>query len=224
MASIISQQPQISQAQLSPDQQKSLQDCTEFTSQEHTLSGFAGTGKSTLLAAIRNQCKHQGKTVQVCASTHKAVAVLAEKLNCDVTTFHALIGLRVSFDAGSGEMKLTLKGKNKIEFGAVVIIDESSMISFAELQHVRKAAQAKRAKILFVGDPYQLAPVKGSGSPALTQPKSRSELTTLHRQSEGNPLLEYTEAYRRVLHGEPFPEIVERFKDGCGVQVLDRDE
>jgi ATP-dependent exoDNAse (exonuclease V) alpha subunit len=218
--SIIKQQ-QKSVKDYSADQAAAFAECISFSG-EHALIGHAGTGKTYLLGAVANWHQSKGIKVHVTASTHKAAAVLSEKMDYDVATYHSVCGLRVSFDASTGQMKLTLKGKSKIEYRSLWIIDEASMISHEELKHVRNAARAKSARVLFVGDPYQLAPVKGIGSPALTQPK-HSRLTTLHRQADDNPLLDSTHAFREVLEGFPFPDITERYSHGQGVQVLDRD-
>jgi ATP-dependent exoDNAse (exonuclease V) alpha subunit len=46
---------------------------------------------------------------------------------------------------------------------SVVIVDEASMVGTPDLKKLLSAAVAGRAKMVLVGDPYQLSPVKARG-------------------------------------------------------------
>ena len=54
------------------------------------LLGHAGTGKTTVLAALRHALEARGKTVAIGAPTHRAALVLRQKGIADATTVHSL--------------------------------------------------------------------------------------------------------------------------------------
>ena len=94
--------------------------------QRHLLTGFAGTGKTTLMQAVVRSLVDKGVPVVVTAPTHKAVHVLAGKLaeaglsNVESMTIHSLLGLKPA--AGDSERSvLKRSGRSKTdEFKAVV--------------------------------------------------------------------------------------------------------
>ena len=104
--------------------------------------------------------------VLVTAPTHKALAVLGDKLghtDCELMTTQAALGLKL-IEMDSGDQRLQKDSKPKIEQYELVVVDEASMLHpdiFAAT-----LASRMRARILFVGDPAQLAPV-GSDEPSL---------------------------------------------------------
>lgn len=196
---------QINTENLSPDQVAALQECVSFSTMWHSLTGFGGTGKTTLIRYIYSVLIDRGEPVVVSASTNKACAVLTEKIGAQVKTWHSVAGY-ILRKARDGQLQLFKKRESELVCGGTWIIDEASMISHSELKIILTTAEAKRVRVLFVGDPWQLLPVKGSDSPALTNAHSKSQLIILHRQAEGNSIIALSHAFRRVIDGAPFPD------------------
>jgi len=133
------------------------------TNRISVLIGDAGTGKTTVLAAL---CKHKEiKTkVQLLAPTGKARVRMwdATGKKYDTNTIAGYLIDDKCFDWNTGRYKIPEKSKVELS-GVNVIIDESSMLTSEMFAAVLKScSQAKR--IIFVGDPNQLPPI-GSGKP-----------------------------------------------------------
>ena len=133
------------------------------TNKISVLIGDAGTGKTTVLAAL---CKHSDiKTkVQLLAPTGKARVRMwdATGKQYDTNTIAGYLIADKCFDWDTGRYKVPEKSKTELA-GANVIIDESSMLTSEMFAAVLKScSQAQR--IIFVGDPNQLPPI-GCGKP-----------------------------------------------------------
>jgi len=165
----------------------------------HLLTGYAGTGKTTLMQAVVKALKAKRVKVVVTAPTHKAVQVLAKKLDeagissVKAMTIHALLGLKPT--AGDSE-KSVLKRSGRSQAGEydAVIIDECSMIG-SDL-HAFLDNDLHRQWVLFVGDPAQLPPVGEVAAPCFAI-ENRSNLAQIVRQAEGNPILQAATALRQ---------------------------
>ncbi len=168
----------------------------------HLLTGFAGSGKTTLMQALAKRLLAARHSVVLTAPTHKAVAVLARKLReagisgVECVTVHSLLSLtpkprgdRLIFE----RRKLADPVKQD-----VVVIDEASMVSEEMLVHIRRHLQEQF--VLFVGDPAQLPPVGEIASQTFETP-GRSHLDTIVRQAEGNPILAAAHIIRRSQGG-----------------------
>lgn len=127
-----------------------------------TLSGYAGTGKTTLMEIMARKC-YGKKSVHFCATTHKAAGVLREKVGTKVTTVNSLFGILVRTDMDGDHYdvsrKSTENGDDKVKPGSVIVIDEASMLSERNYMDIVSKADFKKCKIIFVGDPAQLSPV-----------------------------------------------------------------
>ena len=165
------------------------------------LTGSAGTGKTTTVYEIVNKLSKMlpRPNVQLCATTHRAAAVLKSVVGAEVTTAHSAFKLKPSVTKYGKEV-LKLAGRCDIPMGSVVVIDESSMIGNAFLLAIVETVKALKLKILFVGDNYQLPPPKDicsifDGSlPVFT-------LTHVHRQAVNNPILDKAIEYREFIEG-----------------------
>ena len=134
-----------------------------------TLSGYAGTGKTSLMEMIAKKSKMLYRPVIFCASTNKAAAVLNERVRKSgfkAETLHKIFGIQVAQDEKSlyyntKNLKNSVKRLEdiNIEHGTTVIIDEASMINEENYDILNKVAKAKNLKIIYVGDEAQLAPV-----------------------------------------------------------------
>lgn len=157
------------------------------------LVGYAGTGKTYLVAKVAEFLRDRGYQVEVAAPTHKAAGVLEEKLEgFEVKTIHSLLGLRLEHDMEDDTGGRILKaGDPKIKRGTVVICDEASMIG-EDLQKQIRAMPA--VQWIFVGDSAQLPPVGEKKSDLLNNPDA--VLSTVLRQEADSMILEMATAIR----------------------------
>lgn len=179
-----------------------------------TLSGYAGVGKTTVLAHVVQRLVDAGVACIVLAPTHKALSVLAEKLGdaaVEMSTLHAALAMKVK-DLPDGLQETQDTGEpGSLKDFELAIIDEASMVSasmFATALHKRG-----RCKLLFVGDPAQLPPVdqskaeRGAGareqlqlSPAFgDQVRLQWRMTEVVRQARENPIIRLATAARQCI-------------------------
>jgi exodeoxyribonuclease-5 len=140
-----------------------------------TVGGFAGTGKSTLLAiALPNLKNSDGSDVRVsyCAYTGKAANVLMMK-GLDASTIHSLI--YNAFPDKHGKFIFELKDREDVGC-EIIVVDEASMIP----KDMQEDLESLRIPILYTGDHGQLPPVKGYGN-VMNDPIFKLE--TPHRQA-----------------------------------------
>lgn len=138
------------------------------------LKGYAGTGKTSLIAALTSYLQQFNfKTVSL-APTGRAAKVLSAYSGKRATTIHKHIYTRVELDHGSWFFEL----KENKSRNTVFIVDEASMIGGEESGGLRPGKslmedlfsfvfEGKGCRLLFVGDVAQLPPVGLSDSPAL---------------------------------------------------------
>lgn len=166
--------------------------------ERHLLKGSAGTGKSFLMERVVRNVLARKRSVVTTATTHKAVAVQQRIMrraglgHVECRTIDSLLSLRPKPNADRIEF-VRAKDAKPVEQD-VVIVDECGMADADKMVHIRR--HLPLSFVLFVGDPAQLPPV-GERESQSFQVKSRSELTTIVRQAEGNPILEAATAIRR---------------------------
>ena len=152
------------------DQQKiALQKLDDFANDRSktaiTLSGYAGTGKTSLMEMVAQKLRRRHNVV-FSATTHQAAGVLKSKVGkygFDTRTVNSLFGINVSTDLTGKNYDTRKKvrnyGDDKLQYGDIVIIDEASMLSDENYNDVVDIAKNRNAKVIFVGDKAQLAPV-----------------------------------------------------------------
>jgi conjugative relaxase-like TrwC/TraI family protein len=136
---------------LSPDQERAIRAVATSPFLVQPLQAPAGAGKTHSLKALRAAAHRARKQVLVLAPTGKAVDE--------------------AMGEGAGDRGLTVaKALNLIadnqlavDRQTVVVVDEASMSGTPELKKLLSAAILGRAKMVLVGDTYQLAPVKARG-------------------------------------------------------------
>lgn len=179
---------------LSKDQEKALKDILEWFKKDKekmgfvTLGGFAGTGKTTLIAILRQELAKINKDLKVgfVAYTGKAARVLKTKLKeqniilkgDSVSTIHSLIYSPIINDK---DEIIGWQTKEEIEPN-LIIVDESSMVDETIWHHLLKY----KIPIIAVGDHGQLPPIKGNFN--LMQ-KPHLKLEEIHRQARENPII-----------------------------------
>lgn len=131
-----------------------------------TLSGYAGTGKTSLMEIIAKKGMKQHRPVVFCATTNKAAAVLNERVSkagFKAATLNKVFGISVEVDSNSS----TYNARNLVNVlkdaditpGTTVVIDEASMINEENYGILNNIAKRNSLKIIYVGDEAQLAPV-----------------------------------------------------------------
>ena len=131
-----------------------------------TLSGYAGTGKTSLMEIIAKKGGKQHRPVVFCATTNKAAAVLNERVSkagFKAATLNKVFGISVEVDSNSS----TYNARNLVNVlkdaditpGTTVVIDEASMINEENYGILNNIAKRNSLKIIYVGDEAQLAPV-----------------------------------------------------------------
>lgn len=118
------------------------------------ISGYAGSGKSTLVKFIVEALQGLGvpeKKIGYACYTGKAAQVLIDKGNKNAVTLHQLLYKAVLMP--NGHYKFSPRGI--IEYD-VVVVDECSM---APNFIIKELAKYKGVYCIFVGDPGQLPPI-----------------------------------------------------------------
>lgn len=174
------------------------------------VQGLAGTGKTYMLSAAREVWEKNGYTVRGASFTGKAAEGLQLDANIDSSTIHSMLN-RLEKEAGNaiyGEdytKKTTwnfagLKAGEKQE---VWVIDEVGLTDNNLMLHLEKAAMAKQAKVVMVGDYQQLSPVgAGNAYSSLVQSGQISTcfLSDIRRQKNESLLQAVRESVKGDIH------------------------
>lgn len=195
--------------QLTPDQAQVFEAIKAFAVGDGpalaTLSGYAGTGKTTIVGELVRAL--ESVRMAVSAPTNKAVTVLREKTgesHAEFATIHSLLGLRLK-ETPDGQQTCEPEGEASLHGYQVAIVDECSMLDenlFASI-----LSRRGQCRVLFVGDPAQLAPVaarRGELSPTFGPlVKAHHALTEVVRQARENPIIRIaTMARERISCGQ----------------------
>lgn len=172
-----------------------------------TLSGYAGTGKSTLVSIFDKYLKMHHISPVYSAPTHRANAVTQmNNPEAKVSTLHSLFGLSPVIDLTDNiydlrKLKNEQKSKPKLKDNKILIIDESSMISKALYKFIEEYKNEHNVKVIYVGDQAQLSPVNDDSiSPVFTGNQTKIQLTKVERTGDNAILEEST----RLRNGEDF--------------------
>jgi len=132
--------------------------------------GYAGAGKSTMLAAAREAWEAQGYAVHGAALSGKAAEGLEESSGIKSRTL-------ASWDRG------WQNDRSQLSRGDVFVIDEAGMVGSRQLARFVTEAEARGAKIVLVGDSEQLQAI-GAGAPfrAIAEQVGHAELSEVRRQ------------------------------------------
>lgn len=176
---------------LNSEQEKILQQLIEWRKSGQpylTLGGYAGTGKTTLVAHFRKLLEKdkKGLSVAFCSYTGKAARVLEGKLveagavypKDSVSTIHSLIYSPI---IDSKEEIIGWERRDEIIVD-LIIVDEASMVD----QAIWKDLSSYNIPIIAVGDHGQLPPIKGSFN-LMQNPQLK--LNEIHRQARENPII-----------------------------------
>lgn len=208
------------------------------------LKGYAGTGKTTVIATIVNQLKDVHKKYVLLAPTGRAAKVISNYSHKPAFTIHK----RIYFPkkGGGGGVSFTMQ-PNKFK-NTVFIVDEASMISDTNSDSglyengsllddlILYIYSGHKCKMILVGDTAQLPPVHMDVSPALNMDTlsmnysmevQHIELDEVMRQEEKSGILYNATELREILKSQfmdsfkfqlrGFKDIV-RLEDGYDIQ------
>jgi exodeoxyribonuclease V len=149
------------------------------------LFGYAGTGKTTL---ARHLAAQVGGLTCFAAFTGKA-ALMMRRNGCDgASTIHSLIYQVIENPDGS--VYFLLDRESDAAEAELIVIDECSMVD----EELGRDLLSFGRPILVLGDPAQLPPVRSAGFFTEAQPDVM--LTEIHRQAEGNPIIQLATTVR----------------------------
>lgn len=151
--------------ELSNEQRYALQILIERIHHNIFLSGFAGTGKTTILRQFIHHLRSAGHNVRVAASTGLAA------LHLEGITLAKLLGLRLAKSVDDFEQVSLYQARLNMRGVRTLILDEISMLSGDMLELVDYVLQAVMenekpfggVRMIFSGDFLQLPPVGTKG-------------------------------------------------------------
>lgn len=181
------------------------------------VNGYAGTGKTSAVAAVVSVLSAHGMPFRLMAPTGRAAKVLARYTSCSALTVHKQIYRQASLSGVSGRFTLS---PNK-DRNTLYIVDEASLIGIDSqgpavfgsgnlledlLAYVRSGTDNR---LLLIGDGAQLPPVGLEMSPALDMDYVRMlgggpfcELTSVVRQQEESAILTNATMLRELIAAE----------------------
>jgi exodeoxyribonuclease-5 len=193
-----------------------------------TLSGYAGTGKTSIMEMIAEKAKIDGMQIVFTATTNKATQVLKAKvgyIGYPVMTANKAFGIALEpgdkqeYDAD--DLKAVLV-ESKVAGSDAAIIDEASMISQENFDILTSIAKETGLKIIFVGDVAQLPPVERDNDSVKLSPVFTNKqgdvitLTKVERTGDNAILKEAT----NLRDGEELSGVSSFNKDGKGVAYI----
>lgn len=203
------------------DQQKAIDLLAQFilspeTHRVFVLRGFAGTGKTSLLAAVVKTLEQLERPCVLMAPTGRAAKVFSLYADHPAYTIHKRIYRQKSIDQDS-IFSLSFNMLRRVFF----VVDEASMISNTQdyaSQHSSLLddlisfvyAGDQQCRLILVGDTAQLPPVGEAESPALQADVLRSygldvmqtTLRQIVRQQEASGILWNATVLRRLIDTE----------------------
>jgi hypothetical protein len=210
---------------LNEDQEKIVTSIIENRDEQNiinSIEGAAGTGKSTctgtLIKRLREISRYE--TIGIIAPTHQALKVIKtmvykalyeidnesdnydfDQLTADniyFKTLHSFLGLKMVIDDnGNEQFQSGADPYADIISVDYLFVDESSMV---EKEMVLKLVDLFNSRIykqiIFIGDRYQLKPVKGEMNPIFTTSHSNIKLYKLQnvvRQQEDSNIIKFAQ-------------------------------
>lgn len=185
------------------------------------LSGYAGTGKTSLIGALVKALNELRVPVILLAPTGRAAKVFSNSAGFPASTIHR----RIYYGATGQLMEHSRVVRENKTPGAVFIVDEASMIGDSTagpdgtpgsgllddlLQYV---FTGEGCRLILSGDTAQLPPVGTDFSPAMNPARlkeaglrvSRATLTDTARQQRDSGILRNATRLRRTMLIEPLP-------------------
>ncbi|KUL17056.1 MAG: hypothetical protein XE13_0668, partial [Proteiniphilum sp. 51_7] len=205
------------------------------------LTGYAGTGKSSLIGSLVKTLSAFGQKTQLLAPTGRAAKVFSTYASHPAYTIHKKIYRQERFGEGTPHFSLS----ENLHTHTLFIVDEASMIHNEPADYtlfgtgrllddlIAYVYGAEGCRLMLIGDNAQLPPVKQLTSPALDREVLRSyslqvmeaTLTGIVRQAESSGILYNATMLRNALlfkETEQYPKLrVEGFSDVRRINGMD---
>jgi len=182
------------------------------------VSGYAGTGKTSALAALVATLSELHYNYVLLAPTGRSAKVLSNFTGRKASTIHKHIYRQKSLAGGIGEFQLNFNKTKDTYF----IVDEASLISVSDASSgsifgsgdllddlVSFVRSGSEDKLIIVGDPGQLPPIGLEQSPALDPEYMKrygkfmtASLSTVVRQASESGILSNATAIRNLIENE----------------------
>jgi len=196
----------LAEACLAPDQDEAVRRLCGGGERVAVLVGPAGSGKSRSLSAARQAWEAAGITVGGVAPSAVAAGVLSEQAGIGSETLAKFLA-----DASKGRLGL--------QRGQVVVCDEASMVSTRDLARLVLLVEDAGAKLVLVGDHYQLGSVEAGGLFRLLATDAKTaELTGVRRFADRWE----AQATLRLRRGDP--TVIDEYIDHDRVHPGSRQE
>jgi len=145
------------------------------------LTGFGGTGKTSIIRTIVQIGEQVGRTTYVAALAGKAKERAREVIGRETFTIHGLIS----------ELKKDASHRIDKHSDPLIIIDEASMVDISLINNLLRAIDNIPCSLMLIGDTAQLPPV-GFGifwhELAKSKTLASTHLDEVHRQASESPL------------------------------------
>ena len=190
------------------------------------VDGLAGTGKTTMMERLKWIADEQGIEIKGVCFTGKAADGLQADSGIESTTIHSFLNKLeksraeenapameaeapepAAFDRSSTPTKeqgikqeWDFSNVQKCEGREIWAVDEAGLVDMHLMNQLQKAAEARGAQVLLLGDPDQLPPV-GAGEPMRQMEEAgmaTAHLYDIRRQKD----MELLEAVRESVQGD----------------------
>lgn len=115
-----------------------------------SLSGYAGTGKTTISKILMDLYSEKNKTIHCCALSGVASNKIRINTGYQSSTIHSLLG----YDGN----KFLYNKQNKLKYD-LIVLDEVGMVSVDIFMNLINAIDFNHTSLILIGDPAQLPPV-----------------------------------------------------------------
>lgn len=177
------------------------------------LNGYAGTGKTSVVAALVTALAAVHRPAVLLAPTGRAAKVFSSMAHTPAYTIHR----RIYRPPAPGVPAVAAVRANTSPPGTVFLVDEASMISGNDLliDLLQYVYSVQYSKLIFIGDTAQLPPVGCDESPAM-QPETfrnmgfrvtRVTITATQRQAAGSGILYNATMLRRAMAAGELPAV-----------------
>ncbi|MDZ7922506.1 MAG: AAA family ATPase [Marinagarivorans sp.] len=225
---------------LTPEQDtgfKRLEAFLESQERMFLLTGYAGTGKTTILSQVVKSylAQHEYNRVALCAMSNKATKVIsrmAKKIKvrdeqCNALTLCSLLGLRPQINAKTGKQEFRRDPKTPATLDQydLVVIDECSRLSAEMWEIIQDALLGlgllSGTQVIFTGDPAQLPPVGEVDSPSFHCIDNKAHLSKVVRYDGAVGQLAERVRITRDWHTTPIVQTAHNAEASKGVWSLD---
>lgn len=147
---------------LSDEQSHAIETCLDLQIRIYSVTGGAGTGKTTILRNVHDLLRAEHKRVLLAAPTGRAAKRIQEATGIEAKTIHRLLEFPAPYevDISGGKIKFGEPKRNRWNPLPcdVLLVDEASMIASGLYRQVMDAIPT-HASIRLFGDINQLPPI-----------------------------------------------------------------